>query len=38
MAAPLDDLIVGAKKEGALEFYAPLSITPEGAAELGAGD
>ncbi len=35
-AAPLDNLVAGAKKEGTLEFYAPSSLTPEGAAELGA--
>jgi len=34
--APQEDLIAGAKKEGTLEFYAPSSITPEGAAELAA--
>ncbi|MGE5305839.1 MAG: ABC transporter substrate-binding protein [Alphaproteobacteria bacterium] len=35
-AGGVDDLIAGAKKEGTLEFYAPSSITPEGAEELGA--
>ncbi|HEU4340398.1 MAG TPA: extracellular solute-binding protein [Candidatus Binatia bacterium] len=35
-AAPVDGLIAGAKKEGAIEFYAPSSITPQGAEELAA--
>ena len=35
-AAPLDELITGAKKEGVIEFYAPSSLTPQGAEELGA--
>jgi iron(III) transport system substrate-binding protein len=35
-AASLDDLVAGAKKEGTIEFYAPSSITPQGAEELGA--
>lgn len=34
-AAPLDKLVAAAKKEGTLEFYAPSSITPQGAAALG---
>jgi iron(III) transport system substrate-binding protein len=33
-AAPLDELIVGAKKEGVLDFYGPSSISPQGAEEL----
>lgn len=36
VAGPLDDLVAAAKKEGTLEFYAPSSITPEGAEALGA--
>jgi iron(III) transport system substrate-binding protein len=35
--APLDDLIAGAKKEGALEFYGPSTLGPEGAQALIAG-
>lgn len=35
-AAPLDDLVAAAKKEGAIEFYAPSSISPQGAEALGA--
>jgi iron(III) transport system substrate-binding protein len=35
-AAPLDGLIAGGKKEGGIEFYAPSSITPQGAEELAA--
>ena len=35
MAAPIDDLIAGAKKEGMLELYAPSTLTPEGAQRLG---
>ena len=35
MAAPIDDLIAGAKKEGVLELYAPSTLTPEGALRLG---
>jgi ABC-type Fe3+ transport system substrate-binding protein len=34
-AAPIDDLVAAAKKEGALEFYAPSTLTPEGAQKLG---
>ena len=30
-AAQLDDLIAGAKKEGAINFYGPSTLTPEGA-------
>jgi iron(III) transport system substrate-binding protein len=31
MAAPLDDLIAGAKKEGVIDFYGPSTLGPEGA-------
>jgi iron(III) transport system substrate-binding protein len=34
-AAPLDDLIASAKKEGAIEFYGPSTLTPQGAQALG---
>ncbi len=34
-AAPIDDLIAAARKEGELEFYAPSTLTPEGSAKLG---
>jgi len=30
-AAPLDDLIAGAKKEGVIDFYGPSTLGPEGA-------
>ncbi|HEY3167244.1 MAG TPA: hypothetical protein VGK57_08450, partial [Candidatus Binatia bacterium] len=33
-AAPVDDLIAGAKKEGVIEFYGPSTLGPEGAKEL----
>src|ERR1044071_2421850 len=36
LAAPIDDLIAGAKKEGTLEFYAPSTLTPQGAQAIGA--
>jgi iron(III) transport system substrate-binding protein len=36
MAAQLDDLIVGAKKEGAINFYGPSTLTPQGAGLLEA--
>src|SRR5690348_18233460 len=36
LAAPIDDLIKGAKQEGTLEFYAPSTLTPQGAQALGA--
>ena len=36
-AAPLDDLIAGAKKEGSIEFYGPSTLGPEGAQALAAG-
>jgi iron(III) transport system substrate-binding protein len=32
--APLDELIAGAKKEGAIEFYGPSTLGPEGAQAL----
>ncbi|HUK41955.1 MAG TPA: extracellular solute-binding protein [Candidatus Acidoferrales bacterium] len=35
-AAPIDDVIAGAKKEGTIEFYAPSTLTPQGAQALGA--
>jgi iron(III) transport system substrate-binding protein len=35
-AAPLDELIAAAAKEGAIEFYAPSTLTPQGAEELAA--
>ena len=35
-AGPIEDLVAAAKKEGAIEFYGPSSITPQGADELGA--
>jgi iron(III) transport system substrate-binding protein len=35
-AASLNDLIAAAKKEGTIEFYAPSSITPQGAEQLAA--
>jgi len=31
VAAPLDDLIAGAKKEGVIDFYGPSTLGPEGA-------
>jgi iron(III) transport system substrate-binding protein len=36
-AAPLDDLIAGAKKEGVIEFHAPSTLGPDGAQALAAG-
>jgi ABC-type Fe3+ transport system substrate-binding protein len=33
-AAPADDLIAGAKKEGVIEFYGPSTLGPEGAKDL----
>ncbi len=33
-AAPIDDLVASARKEGALEFYAPSTLTPQGAQAL----
>lgn len=35
-AAPMDDLIAGAKKEGVIEFYGPSTLGPEGAQALAA--
>jgi iron(III) transport system substrate-binding protein len=35
-AGAIEDLVAAAKKEGAMEFYAPSSITPQGAEELRA--
>jgi len=37
VAAPLDDLVAGAKKEGVIEFYGPSTLGPEGAQALAAG-
>jgi iron(III) transport system substrate-binding protein len=34
-AAPIDDLIAAAKKEGMIEFYGPSTLTPQGAQALG---
>ena len=36
VAAPIDDLIKAAKQEGTLEFYAPSTLTPQGAQAIGA--
>jgi iron(III) transport system substrate-binding protein len=36
-AAPIDDLIAGAKKEGVIEFYGPSTLGPDGAQALAAG-
>lgn len=36
-AAPIDDLIAGAKKEGVIEFYGPSTLGPDGAQALVAG-
>ncbi len=35
-AAPIDDLVAAAKKEGGFEFYAPSTLTPQGAQALNA--
>ncbi len=35
-AAPLDDVIAAAKKEGTLEFHAPSTLTIQGAEAIGA--
>ena len=35
VAAPLDDLVAAAKKEGVVEFYGPSTLTPQGAAAIG---
>ena len=37
IAAPLDDLIAGAKKEGVIEMHAPSTLGPDGAQALVAG-
>jgi iron(III) transport system substrate-binding protein len=34
LAAPLDDLIAAARKEGAIQFYAPTTLGPKGAQAL----
>lgn len=34
LAAPLDDLVAAAKKEGVLEFYASSTLRPQGAAAI----
>src|SRR5215472_17687507 len=34
--APVDDLIKAAKQEGTIEFYAPSTLTPQGAQAIGA--
>jgi iron(III) transport system substrate-binding protein len=36
LAAPIDDLVAAAKKESAFEFYAPSTLTPQGAQALSA--
>src|SRR5438445_12362651 len=36
VAAPIDDLIKGAKQEGTIEFYAPSTLTPQGAQALAS--
>ena len=36
-AAPVDELIAAARKEGRIEFYAASTLTPEGAQKLGEG-
>jgi iron(III) transport system substrate-binding protein len=35
-AAPMDELVAAAKKEGEFEFYAPSTLTPQGAQALSA--
>ena len=37
VAAPVDDLIAGAKKEGIIDFYGPSTLGPEGAQALVEG-
>jgi iron(III) transport system substrate-binding protein len=37
LAAALDDLIAGAKKEGVIEMHAPSTLGPDGAQALAAG-
>lgn len=36
LGAALEDIVASAGKEGALDFYGPLSIGPEGSRQLGA--
>jgi iron(III) transport system substrate-binding protein len=36
IAAPIDELINSAKQEGTIEFYAPSTLTPQGAQAIGA--
>ena len=36
LAAPIDELAAAARKEGSIEFYAPSTLTPEGAQKFGA--
>ena len=36
-AATIDQLIGAAKGEDSIEFYAPATLTPKGAPEVGAG-
>src|SRR3989338_704109 len=33
-AAPIDELVAAAKKEGIIDFYAPATLSPEGAQKL----
>jgi iron(III) transport system substrate-binding protein len=35
-AAPIDELIKGARQEGTIEFYAPSTLTPQGAQAVAA--
>jgi hypothetical protein len=37
VAAPVDDLVAAAKKEGVIEFYGPSTLGPEGAQALAEG-
>ena len=34
-AAPLDDLVAAAKRDGIIDFYAPATLTPQGSQALG---
>ncbi|HEY1373309.1 MAG TPA: extracellular solute-binding protein [Candidatus Binatia bacterium] len=36
LAAPVDELVAAAKKEGTFEFYGPSTLTPQGAQALNA--
>jgi hypothetical protein len=36
VAAPIDDLVASARSENTIEFYAPSTLTPQGAQALGA--